>query len=814
MRIYKEAGRRERIVAVLAFPFCGLLLILAGLYLYLAPQLPDTDQLKEVRFETPLQVLSRDGRLVAEFGEKHTTPLTYEQIPPLFIKAILAAEDDRFFEHEGINYKGLARAFVDIARTGGIQSGGSTITMQVAKNYFLSHERTFSRKFTELLLAKDIEDSLTKQEIMTLYVNKIFLGHRAYGIGAAAQVYYNKKINELSLAEIAMIAGLPKAPSKYNPVNNPKRAMIRRDWILGRMLELGYIRQDEYANAIKAPVGLNFRATFAEVNAPWLAEMVREELVNRFGEGIYSSGYKVYTTVSASRQNAASQAVINGLLAYDRRHGWRGAEASGANELAIRYPIGGLQAARITAVEGTTASAVLKNGTELQLDWDAMRWARPYVSVNQIGPSPKKAADILNVDDIVRVRPRASGGWELTQVPSVQGQLIALHQDTGAIEAVVGGFDFTESKFNRSLQGWRQAGSTLKPFIYSLALERGYTPATLINDSPISFGEGDNAWRPSNSDGEFYGPIRLRRGLYLSRNMVSIRLLQAVGVDNARSYMSRFGFPRDRMQRNLTLALGSAEVLPVQMAAAYAAFANGGFHVTPYFIARVEDNKGKVLFQANPERVCRECENPVQATEPAPEPVPAEITGEGTSITVTEPPAPAMPFVPSYPVASRIMSARAAWQTQSILRDVVVRGTGRSALSLGRGDLAGKTGTTNDAKDAWFAGFGGKVVAVTWVGFDQPKTLGRMEYGGYAALPLWNGFMGPALAGTAEFHPGLPSGLVPVRISMSTGLRTSDDDPDGYIDWLQVEKLPAAPPAGSPAADPAAEPQAAPEEVF
>ena len=807
----KKASWYERIIVILAFPFCGLLLILAGLYLYLVPQLPDTDQLKEIRFETPLQVLSRDGLLIAEFGEKHTMPLTYEQIPPLYIKAILAAEDDRFFEHEGINYKGLARAFVDILRTGGIQSGGSTITMQVAKNYFLTQERTFSRKFTELLLAKDIEDLLTKQEIMALYVNKIFLGHRAYGIGAAAKVYYNKNINELTLAELAMIAGLPKAPSKYNPVNNPKRAMIRRDWILGRMLELGYIKQDQYDLAIKAPVGLNFRATFAEVNAPWLAEMAREALVDRFGESIYSSGYKVYTTVTSVRQNAASQAVINGLLAYDRRHGWRGAEAHGEDQLAFRYPVGGLQAARITAIKEKSATAVFKNGTELELDWEAMRWARPYISVNQVGPLPKKAADILAVDDIVRVRLNASGAWELVQVPSVQGQLVALNQDTGAIEAVVGGFDFTESKFNRSLQGWRQAGSTLKPFIYSLALERGYTPASLVNDSPLSFGEGSNAWRPSNSDGQFYGPIRLRRALYQSRNLVSIRLLQSVGIDNARSYMMRFGFPRDRMQRNLTLALGSAEVLPVQMAAAYAAFANGGFHVTPYFIAKVEDNKGNVLFQSTPERVCRECEN-LPANEPVPEPVATEITGEGDAITVTEPPPPAMPFVPDYPVASRIMSARAAWQIQSILRDVVARGTGRAALSLGRGDLAGKTGTTNDAKDAWFAGFGGKIVAITWVGFDQPKTLGRMEYGGYAALPLWNGFMGPALSGVPEYHPSLPMGLVPVRVKMSTGQRTSDDDPDGYTDWLQVEKVPAAPIRGPESET--SEPQAAPEDLF
>ncbi|MDP2227383.1 MAG: penicillin-binding protein 1A [Moraxellaceae bacterium] len=800
----------ERIVALLLFPFCGLLLTLAGLYLYLAPRLPDVETLKEVRFETPLQVLSRDGRLIAEFGEKHTAPLRYEQIPPLLIKAILAAEDDRFFEHEGINAKGLARAFVDIARTGSIQSGGSTITMQVAKNYFLSSERTFSRKFTEILLAKDIEDTLSKEEILSLYINKIFLGHRAYGIGAAAMVYYGKKVDELTLAEMAMIAGLPKAPSAFNPVNNPKRALIRRDWILGRMLGLGYIDQAQHDAAVKMPVGLNFRATYADVNAPWLAEMVREALVSQFGDDIYLSGYKVYTTVSASRQNAASRAVIDGLLAYDRRHGWRGAEDSGATALAVRYPVGGLVAARITTLTEKGADAVLKNGTALYIPWENMSWARPYVNVNRVGPSPKKPADILKEDDVIRVRQRADQQWELVQVPAVQGQLVALDRDSGAIEALVGGFDYTNSKFNRAIQGWRQAGSTLKPFIYSLALESGYTPASIINDAPLTYGEGANAWRPGNSDGEFLGPIRLRRALYMSRNTVSIRLLQAVGISEAKRYLTRFGFPGDRMEQNLTLALGSAEVLPLQMAAGYTAIANGGLHVTPYFIDRVEDATGKVLFKATPKRVCRQCEVPDPL--PAPDAAPSEISGEGSRITVTEPPAPAMPFVPDYPVAPRIMSARAAWQMQTILRDVVLRGTGRSALSLGRGDLGGKTGTTNDAKDAWFAGFGGDLVTVTWVGFDQPQTLGRVEYGGFAALPLWNSFMGPALKGIPEYHPPMPPGLVAVRVRLDNGQRTTEGDPDSYIDWLQVEKLPAEAPAGSSEAD--AMPQARPEDIF
>lgn len=816
MKMTQQVGHRERLLAILAFPFCGALLILSGLYLYLAPQLPDVESLKAVKFETPLQVLSRDGRLIAEFGEKHTTPLTYEQIPPLYIKAILAAEDDQFFEHEGINTKGLARAFVDILRTGSIQSGGSTITMQVAKNYFLSQERTFSRKFTEILLAKRIEDSLSKQEIMTLYVNKIFLGHRAYGIGAAAQVYYGKKIGELNLAEVAMIAGLPKAPSAYNPVNNPKRALIRRNWIIDRMLALGYINQQDHDKAVKAPVGLNFRATFAEVNGPYLAEMVRDTLVKQFGEAIYTSGYKVYTTVSASRQNAASQAVIEGLLAYDRRHGWRGPEK--AEALDDLYTVGGLQPAQVTALQDQQIEAVLANDTTLQIKWDGMSWARPYVNVNRIGPAPKKASDIVKVGDFIRVRQTKAGSWELVQIPSVQGQLVSIDSETGALEAVVGGFDYTASKFNRSLQGWRQAGSTLKPFIYSSALEQGYIPVSLINDAPITFGEGANVWQPSNSDGEFLGPITLRRALYMSRNMVSIRLLQSVGVGNARSYVARFGFPQDKMPANLTLALGSAEVLPIQMASGYAAFANGGFHVTPYFIDHIIDKTGKVVFKANPARVCRQCESGPAAAEG--DPAPAEITSEGSQVTTQE--APAAPvaavqpnYPPNYPVAPRIMSARVAYEMQSILHDVIVRGTGRAALSLGRGDLSGKTGTTNDAKDAWFAGFGGKLVAVAWLGFDQPQTLGRVEYGGYAALPLWNAYMGPALSGVAEYYPSVPVGLTSVRLNIDTGQRTTDADPRGYTEWIPTEKMSQIPEGGAaPAGAAPGTPQVAPEDLF
>lgn len=805
MKISHNVSHPERLLAILVFPFCGVLLILAGLYLYLSPQLPDVETLKKVQFETPLQVLSSDGKLIAEFGEKHSVPLAYTEIPDLFVKALLAAEDDRFFEHEGIDAKGLARAFVDILRTGSIRSGGSTLTMQVAKNYFLSHERTFSRKFTEILLAKQIEETLSKEEIFRLYVNRIFLGHRAYGIGAAALVYYGKPIKELNLAELAMIAGLPKAPSAFNPVSNPKRAIIRRNWIIGRMLELGYITQKQHDVAVNAPVGLNFRATFSEVNAPWIAEMVRDNLVQLYGEDIYNSGWKVYTTVRSDRQNAASQAVIDGLIAYDKRHGWRGPIPT--DKFENLYTVGGLQPAKVIKVSDKKIEAQLKNGTEIVINWEEMNWARPYVSVDRVGPSPNTAHDIVKEGNLIRVRQKSDKRWELLQVPAVQGHLIALDHQTGAIEALVGGFDYTTSKFNRVTQGWRQAGSTFKPFIYAAALERGYSPVSIVNDSPISMGSGATLWRPSNSDGKFLGPITLRRALYMSRNMVSIRLMKSVGMNNVRTYASRFGFPKDKLPANMSIALGSADILPIQMAAAFSGIANGGFHVTPWYIDHITNRQGNVVFKANPKRVCSRCELAEQEAEKAPA-APTEITGSGEDIEVTPPPPP---YVPDFPVATRVMSARTSFQMQSILRDVVLRGTGRAALSLGRADIGGKTGTTNEAKDAWFAGFGGDLVAVTWLGFDQPQTLGKVEFGGYAALPLWNNFMAKALRGVAERLPPAPAGLTPVFTNLDTGRRTNEGDPRGYTEWIQSELLG---PVYSDDGDDERPPQTAPEDLF
>ena len=746
-----------RLHPLVAFGILGLLsvsILGSGVYLYLTPQLPNVEQLREIKLETPLQIYSIDGKLISEFGEKHSRPLHYHEIPPRLVHAFLAAEDDNFFNHEGISFKGLARAFVGLAETGSIQSGGSTITMQVAKNYFLTHQRTFSRKLTEILLAQNIEDALSKEEIFELYVNKIYLGQRAYGIGAAAEVYYSKNVNQLSLAEIAMIAGLPKAPSKYNPVVNPTRALARRNWILGRMLTLGYIKKEEYQQSIAEGTGIQYRSVVEDVKAPYLAEMVRATLTSRFGDNVLGMGYKVYTTIRSDIQNAAVDSVITGLLAYDLRHGWRGAEANSQDTPLNHFDvIGGLSPAEVTKINHNSIEALMRDGKTVTIPWAGLSWARRYKSVNSVGASPSKASQIVSIGDIIRIK-KAGGIWILRQIPKVQGELLALNPETGAIEALAGGFDFNVSQFNHAIQGWRQAGSTLKPFIYALALEKGFKADSIISDSPMTIGN----WSPTNSDGRFMGPITLRRALYLSRNLVSIRLLQAVSLNHAQSYLTRFGFIKDNLPNNLTLALGTAQVIPLQMATAYAAFANGGYRVNPYFIERVEDATGKVLFQANPERVCQPCDDPALANEmiAAPDAPPSEIIGQGNDISVLEakpeadPLLPPTSYIPDYPIAKRIMSEKSSKQMANILRDVILHGTARSALKLGRNDIAGKTGTTNEAKDAWFAGFHPKLVAVSWVGFDKPSSLGRLEYGGYAALPLWTSFMNYALADVEE----------------------------------------------------------------
>ena len=720
-----------------------------GMYLYIAPSLPKMTTLKKAPLLKPLQVYSADNMLISEYGGKLSVPVDYQQIPKPFISAFLAAEDSSFFEHSGISFKGLGRAVSETITGSSVQTGGSTITMQVAKNYYLSPERTLKRKLTEIFLARKIEQNLSKEEILTLYVNKIFLGKNAYGIAAAAKIYYNKSLDELSIAQMAMISGLPKAPSKYNPVVNPTRALERRNWILGRMLQLGYINQNQYQKAIAEPVNLDMPDRGISNKFPYVGEMVRSELVEKFGQQAIDSGYKVYTTVDSKRQAYAEQSVQEGLEAYDRRHGWRGAEAHDKplNEFgayANTYP------AKVVKVNNTSFEAVMQDGSTVTVPWSGMSWARPYRNANSVGGAPSRASQIVKVKDIIRLRPNDNKtSWALIQVPKVQGQLIAINPNNGAIEAIVGGYNFYQSKFNRALQGWRQPGSTIKPFVYALALERGMTPYSMVNDSPITIGK----WSPRNSDGRYLGVIPLRRALYLSRNTVSVRLLQTVGIERTRQLFMDFGLQENQIPRNFTIALGTPQVLSIQMATGYATFANGGYRIQPHFIDRIEDAYGKVIYQSNPDYACIACINQKdEDTESAEAVTPDDEVFEVTNTTLTTEkelaPIKVDESKSQYRQAQRILKSSSAYDMANILRDVIQHGTGRAALKIGRGDIGGKTGTTNDAKDAWFAGFNGKLVTITWVGFDQPTTLGRREYGGVAALPIWTNFMGQALKGT------------------------------------------------------------------
>ncbi len=605
-----------------------------GMYLYIAPSLPQMTTLKKAPLLKPLQVYSADNQLISEYGGKLSVPVDYDQIPRSFIHAFLAAEDSSFFEHSGISFKGLGRAVSESITGSNVQTGGSTITMQVAKNYYLSPERTLKRKLTEVFLARKIEQNLTKEEILTLYVNKIFLGKNAYGIAAAAKIYYNKSLDELSIAQMAMIAGLPKAPSKYNPVVNPERALERRNWILGRMLQLGYINQSQYEKGIAEPINLNMPDRGVSNRFPYIGEMVRSELIEKFGEHAIDSGYKVYTTINSERQAYAEQAVQDGLEAYDRRHGWRGAEAhdkplSSFSAFANTFP------AEVTRVNQNSFDALMQDGSTVTVPWSGMSWTRPYRNANAVGGAPSRASQIVKVKDIVRLRPNDNKtSWALVQLPKVQGQLIALNPNNGAVEALVGGYNFYQSKFNRTTQGWRQPGSIIKPFVYALALERGMTPYSMVNDSPITIGK----WSPRNADGRYLGMIPLRRALYLSRNTVSVRLLQTVGIERTRQLFMDFGLTDEQIPRNYTIALGTPQVLPIQMATGYSAFANGGYRIQPHFINRIEDAYGKVIYQNNPEYACISCisqqeSNPQSADTITPDDEVIEVTNQDLNPT-------------------------------------------------------------------------------------------------------------------------------------------------------------------------------------
>ena len=751
MKKLSRSGRIHPFFLIIIIILVSIPMGFYGMYLYIAPSLPEMSILKKAPLLKPLQVYSSDNELIAEYGGKLSIPVEYNKIPKKFIYAFLAAEDSAFFDHSGISFKGLGRALTEAVTGSNVQTGGSTITMQVAKNYYLSPERTLKRKLTEVFLARKIEQNLSKEEILTLYVNKIFLGKNAYGIAAAAKTYYNRNLDELTIAQMAMIAGLPKAPSKYNPVVNPDRALERRNWILGRMLQLGYINQNEYQIAIAEPINLNMPDRSLINKFPYVGEMVRSELVEKFGEQAIDSGYKVYTTINSQLQTYAEESVQEGLEAYDRRHGWRGPEAHDKPlrdfmAYANTYP------AEVTKVNKNSFEALMQDGKTVTVNWSGMSWARPYRNANSVGAAPSNASQIVKVKDIVRLRPNeGNSAWSLVQTPNVQGQLIAMNPNNGAIEAIVGGYNFYQSTFNRAIQGWRQPGSTIKPFVYALALERGMTPYTMVDDSPITIGR----WSPKNSDGRYLGMIPLRRALYLSRNTVSVRLLQSIGIDRTKQLLMDFGLQEDQIPNNYTIALGTPQVLPVQMATGYATFANGGYRVQPHFISYIEDAYGKVIYKADPEYACISCiseqeKNPESADVITPDDeVIHEVSGEilESSQTINK---KVSAKDSQYRQAQRILKSSSAFDMANILRDVIQHGTGRAALKIGRNDIGGKTGTTNDAKDAWFAGFNGKLVSIAWVGFDRPTTLGRREYGGVAALPIWTNFMAKALKDTPE----------------------------------------------------------------
>jgi penicillin-binding protein 1A len=803
---------------MLRFLFLSVFLVLAvavtaagALLWWIVPQLPTTAALRDVRFQTPLKVYSSEGLLIAEFGEQRRIPVSIKEVPDLFIKAFIAAEDDRFYSHPGVDWMGVLRAAWDNLRTGEKTQGASTITMLVAKEFFLSPEKTYERKLKQALLALKLEREFSKDEILELFLNKIFLGHRAYGIGAAAQVYYGKTLDELTLPEIAMIAGLPQAPSTTNPVSNPARALERRGYVLRRMLELDFIDRSQHAEAMNAPVAATLHGQRTELDAPYLAEMVRSFMQERYGDEAQTAGFRVYTTLEAELQETANRAVRDGLLAYDARHGYRGpeqhidlpgpsSEEDWVRVLADFRVLGGLHPALVVGVEERALDVYVRGIGRQRVEWDGLKWARRYIDEDRRGPVPENAAQVARAGDIIRVAlgeaaqtdAGADGGaqplssWRLAQLPEVEGALVSLNPDNGAVLALVGGFDFNKSKFNRVMQARRQPGSNFKPFIYSAALAQGYTPASFINDAPIVFDAPglEAAWRPENYSGRYYGPTRLREALAHSRNLVSIRLLKALGIDSTIEYLGRFGFPAQRLPHNLSLSLGSGELTPLEIVSGYAVFANGGYRVEPFFVQRIERGDADVVHQADPISVCRLCERRPELITADGEPVDIEALVEMTRQGQAGRPAP------------RVVDAINAWLMTSMMQDVIRTGTGQRALALKRNDLAGKTGTTNDQKDAWFSGFNREIVTTAWVGFDQTRPLGRNETGAVAALPLWMDFMRVALDGMPPSQLELPEGVVTVRIDPNTGLMTDADNPNAIFESFRaedVERLRAAP---------------------
>jgi len=824
---------------------------LVGAYYYVAPSLPPAETIREIPLQIPLRIFSRDGRLIEEVGERRRILVDYEDLPPHVVQAFISAEDRRFFEHDGIDPLGILRAVLLMVRTGEISGGGSTITQQLARDYFLTREQLFTRKLREAFLAYKIEQEFSKEEIMALFLNKMFFGQRAYGVAAAAQVYFGKNLNDINIAEAATLAGVLPAPSSYNPVRSPANASMRRSYVLSRMHELGYIEEYQLDSAMDYPMESKLHGTANELSAPYVAEMVRREMLDRYGEATYAAGFEVVTTLDSRLQRAANYAVRNGLLEFTRRRGYRGPLATVELDPEILqgpyadWPDevkralqdygnpGGLSVALVTSLnENKTANIILQDGTNTILEWHGMKWARPFISRDTTGATPKTPADILQPGHIIYVMPLTIGGWALAQVPAAQSGLVSVDPMDGAITSLTGGFDFSLSKFNRVTQAQRQPGSSFKPFIYSAALEAGNTLATVVLDAPVVINSSalERLWRPVNYSGRFYGEQRVREAMVRSMNLASVRLLlNNTGVGNAIRHLEPFGFPGDALIRNGSLALGGGTASPLDMAQAYATFANGGYAVKPYVIDSIIGPGEEILYRSEPFVVCPECEPaeeiPVVAM-PQPEPLyPVTPVDEATLFGGVEerellvddeqfideleetfsleqmaelgesyqPDATLAPeLFTDVKAAERIISPQNAFLIQDAMRDVIWRGTGVRARVLGRSDLSGKTGTSNDRRDAWFAGFNSKIVGIVWVGYDDDLPLGPREEGSRTALPVWIEFMRIALKGMSPQRMDMPEGITTVKISKATGCPAGADHPfeDVIFEHFREEFVP------------------------
>lgn len=732
------------------------------------PGLPSIETIRQMELTTPLRVYTIDGRLIAEFGDQRRNPVPIEEAPDLLIKAVLSAEDNRFFQHHGVDFGGVIRALIANLQSGTIVQGFSTVTMQVAGNYFLDRrEKTYTRKLKEVFLAFNLERELSKQEILELYLNKIFLGQRAYGFAAAASVYFNKKLTDLSLAEIATLAGVPKAPSAINPITNPDGARVRRNYVLKRMRNLQHISEDDYLTAKNAPVTATQHITPVEIEANYVAEMARSYMVENYGKAAYTKGYRVYTTINSNNQTAANRALRRGLIAYDQRHGFRGPvgfldpdageKLSPVNSLEQYASIGGLQPAVVSEVSSDSIDVLLSSGDITQIDPAGWKWTARRISSE------------LRTGDVVYVTMR-TGAAQLAQVPDVQGAIVSLDPTDGALLALTGGFDFYAGKFNRATQARRQPGSNIKPFIYSAALDNGFTTATLVSGAPIVVEDNlGDTWRPENYSKKVFGPTRLRRALVQSLNLVSVRLVRGLGTPLVLEHLQKFGFDRKYLPQGLSLALGSANFTPLEMARAYGVFANGGYLIEPYFIARVEDQKGEITEYANRTMLCPEC---TPSTE--------RFTDLDFGIL----------YDPRY--SKRVLSPENTFLMNELMRSVIRTGTGRGALSLGRKDLAGKTGTTNNFRDAWFSGFNRDVVTSVWIGFDTPRDLGTRESGARAALPIWIDYMEVALQGKPEKALQIPENIIRAWVHKDTGEAVAVDDPKGLEEYFMMGTEPHA----------------------